>query len=308
MVILIMSVLTAHMLSKRFGNTVALDELSITFTEGISALIGPNGAGKTTFINICSGLVARDSGDLTVLSFDPWTDGYKLRKKLSILIEDLRFPATIPASKILKYYSRILGIRDYEERIMNLAEYFEIRHALNIPVSKYSAGMLKRFALVYTFLNPDAELVILDEPSANLDVAGRLKLFDYIERLNKEEGVSIIISSHILPDLIEICDYYHFIHRGRVYWSGDLNSLNALVKTKSFRLRTSNDELVLTSLLENGYRVEYSSRGIIVSDASPNDLLRIIAEISTSQDVEVYEFRRYPDPLTHLFREMIYGE
>ncbi len=305
-----MDILIARKIFKRFGNITALDGLTASFRKGISALIGPNGAGKTTFINICAGLIDRDSGDIKILGLDPWDQGHILRRKVEVLLENVRFPNNIPAYKLLYYKSRIYGINSYRERIKQVASFFEIDHFLDRPLKQFSAGMYRRFTLTYTLLNPDIELLILDEPASNLDVAGRIKLFEYLDRIYRELDISIVLSSHILPDLLDICQYYFFIKDGKIVWSGDINRLYERLEIRSILIRSSNDHLLSKNFSEYGIENSITNRGLIIK-ADKFDIrkgLEVLLKVVEEHGIDIYEFRRFPDPLTQFFKEMSYGE
>jgi len=293
-------------LNKYFGKVHALRDLTLSIGGGITGIVGPNGAGKTTLINIVVGLVRPSSGEVEVLGMDPWSEGRSIRSQLGLLLEDIELPIRFTGRRFIKFLSNLHGIS--MDSIMDMVRYFEMEYAMDRPISTYSAGMLKRMGLINAFANPNAELIILDEPSANLDIGSRLKLMDYIRRIKGERNV--LIASHILPELEEICDWIILINGGRVVESSRITHYYETMKPYRYIVTTTNNEALLKLLggLETVDRYWVEGGRIALETDEPNNTLRRLVEIADQNGIEIYEFKPAEDILTRIFREKIYVE
>jgi len=292
-------------LRKSFGRVEALKGIDLTIYNGVTGLIGPNGAGKTTLVNIMTGLIKRDSGEVTLFGYDPWYDSKEVRSRLGLLLEDMEIPPRFTARRFIKFLSEIYNTDI--EYLYKLIEYFELEGALDREIATYSAGMVKRIMLVYAFANTEAELVILDEPSANLDVGGRLRTISFIKRVKRERN--IFVSSHLLPELEEICDYIVLINNGEIIDSNKLTDFYREVRFSEYIVSTSDDDSfkeLLDSLSNiDSYRIEGGR--IFVKANDPNRAMSEIVELATQHNIKVYQFKPSEDILTRLFRERIYS-
>ncbi len=294
---------------KRFGNVVALNRVSFSIPNGVIGLIGPNGAGKTTSINIMTGLMNADEGEVRVFGLDPMEDGEKIREKMGLLLENVEYPPELTGGRLIKLVSEIYGTNIDSDYLKGLVKYFEMEGAWDRKIYTYSAGMMKRLALITAFANPDSDLIILDEPSANLDIGGRLRLMDLIFKFKKEKR-NILISSHILPELEMVCDYYILLNKGIVVDQGPISKLISQIKIEEFVLLTSNNDKFLENLgVLKGIVQTYTHRNwIYIKTRYPNRILRELAELADEIGVEIYEFRPTDTILTKFFKERIYHE
>ncbi|SES03988.1 ATP-binding cassette domain-containing protein [Lachnobacterium bovis] len=219
-------VLKTSGLSKHYGSKKSLDNVSITINQGdIYGLIGKNGAGKTTFMKTCLGMVQATSGTCQILgSNDP-----KNLRKVGALIETPSIYGGLSAKKNLKIFSKIYGGTDADiNRILNLVG---LGNVGNRKAQKFSLGMRQRLGIAIALLgNP--KLLILDEPINGLDPAGIKEIRDLIIYLNKEEGVTFLISSHLLDELGKIATKYGFINDGQLLEEVTANELRDLCEKK----------------------------------------------------------------------------
>jgi len=242
--------------TKRFGSAVALDDLSLKIYRGINGLIGPNGAGKTTTIRLSLGLIKPDAGCAKLFGFDCWRDSMSIRSKVGVLYEKLAFYDNLSGFEQLRLMAKLKGTSDSVVKLRKLLCLVELDEAAHDRrVGSYSAGMRQRLGLAQTLLgNP--ELVILDEPTSNLDPLNRAKILELITFLNKEHGISFLISSHILPELEKVCDNFILMNKGRLLRQGALEQM--LDKSSSmtkFVVKVQPVESVM-ALLEKEHYVE----------------------------------------------------
>lgn len=203
---------------------VALEGLDMQVEEGeIFGLLGPNGAGKTTTIKILMGLHFQTAGTATIMG-RPLGDK-SVKARIGFLPENPFFYDYLTGSEFLNFYGNLYGMESsvLKRRIPELLEKVGIGHAGHIPLRGYSKGMLQRVGIAQALLN-DPKLVILDEPQSGLDPFGRKEVRDLILQL-KEEGKTVMFSSHILGDAEMICDRVAILHKGRKIADGPMADL-----------------------------------------------------------------------------------
>jgi len=189
----------------------------------ILGFLGPNGAGKTTTIKLLMGIIYPSSGSASILGA-PVGD-VKTKQRIGFLPEQPYFYDYLKGREFLDFYARMhgLGASERKRRVQELMERTGVAHAAELPLRKYSKGMLQRIGLAQALLG-DPEVVILDEPMSGLDPLGRRDIREIIFSL-KEEGKTVFFSTHILPDVEQICDRVCIIHRGKIRDSGRLTEL-----------------------------------------------------------------------------------
>jgi ABC-type multidrug transport system ATPase subunit len=224
-------------LVKRFNTTEALSGLSFKIHKGINGLIGPNGAGKTTTIKLSLGLIKADAGKAEVFGFDCWKQSLQIRRKIGVLYEKVAYYDHLTGFEHLKLFAKLKGVPDpvaESKEVLRLVELEEEAHSRKIK--GYSAGMRQRLGLAHALLGKP-ELVILDEPTSNLDPLGRARVIEIINKLKKEEGFSFLISSHILPELQRVCEHVVLMHKGKAIREGPLEQLLNEVAPQAFMIK-----------------------------------------------------------------------
>ena len=207
----------------RMRRILAVKDLSFTVEEGeIFGFIGPNGAGKTTTLKALVGLISPTRGKITILGRD--VREARSRQHLGFLPEEPYFYRYLKGREFLHFYGQLFGLPlSFRcRRIDEMLELVGMKEAADLPLRKYSKGMLQRIGLAQALIN-DPILVILDEPMSGLDPVGRSQIRQIILHL-KEQGKSVLFSSHILADVEMICDRVALIVRGELRQVGALNS------------------------------------------------------------------------------------
>jgi ABC-2 type transport system ATP-binding protein len=205
--------------SKQFNNREILKDVSFTIKEGsINGLLGPNGAGKTTIIRLLNGVIDATSGKMKVMNFDPKQQGDEIRKRAGIVTESASLYHDISAWDNLVFFSKLYGKND-SNRINYLLQQFDMLPYKEQVVGSFSTGMKKRISLAKALLH-NPRLLFLDEPTNGLDPEGINEVIHYLYKVNQEEGVTILICSHVLHQLESICDSYLFLNEGRIVEKG----------------------------------------------------------------------------------------
>lgn len=200
-----------------FGNklTVALDDISLTVEDGESfGMLGPNGSGKTTLFKILLGLIKSTRGKVEVLGKSPLDVAVK--NEIGYLPEGPYFYDFLTAEELLRFYGRAFNLeRNFlHQRCQELLKSFGLWDARNFRLKTFSKGMLQRIGICCALIN-DPKLILMDEPSLGLDPIGIVEIRDLFTSL-KMQGKTIIISSHIISEIENICDRVGILHKGRL--------------------------------------------------------------------------------------------
>jgi len=215
-------------LTKRFGAVAALQGLDLTVGQGeIHGFLGPNGAGKTTTIRILLGMVRKDGGTASVLGLDPWADAVQLHQHLSFMPGEVDLWGQLTGEETLGFLGMLRGGVD-QARQRRLVERFELDPSRR--VSAYSKGNRQKVALVAS-LASGASLFLFDEPTDGLDPI-MVEIFrEEVARL-REEGATVLLSSHVLSEVEELCDRVTILRDGRTIETGTIESLRRLAKVR----------------------------------------------------------------------------
>jgi ABC-2 type transport system ATP-binding protein len=214
-------VVQAEGLVKRFGSFRALDGLDLEVARGeVHGFLGPNGAGKSTTIRILLGLMRHDGGTATLLGGDPWRDATRLHRRLAYLPGDVSLWSGLTGGQCLDILAEAHGSLNAARRA-ELAERFDLD--LTKRARDYSKGNRQKVALVAA-LASDVELVVFDEPTSGLDPLME-RTFQEIVRERRAEGVTVLLSSHILAEVEALADRVSIIRRGKTVTSGTLADL-----------------------------------------------------------------------------------
>ncbi len=206
-------VLETNNLTKKYKDFVALDSASITIHKGdIYGLIGRNGAGKTTLMKLVTTLTTKSGGSFSL--FGNEGELTESKRRIGCLIESPAFFENLTAYQNLKYYSIQKGIVN-EKQINKVLKVVDLYKDKNKKFKKFSLGMKQRLGIAFAILdNPD--FIILDEPINGLDPIGIKEIRDTLKRLNEEEKITILVSSHILSELYLLANHFCFIDKGRI--------------------------------------------------------------------------------------------
>ncbi len=212
------SAITISSLATAYGKTQVLHDINITIPKGIVfGLIGLNGAGKTTLIKVLLGLREATAGQALVLGYRP---GHaEAKKQIAYLPEKFEPPAFLTGFEFIDFTQNIYGRKVTREAILQAADLLQLQHAaLPRRVTSYSKGMRQKLGLMATLLT-NCPLIILDEPMSGLDPRARILVKEAIVAVQKQ-GKTIIVCSHILADLEEMCPAIAVLHEGRLAFTG----------------------------------------------------------------------------------------
>ena len=229
----------ARGLVKRYGDVVAVDDVDLTVEAGdVYGYLGPNGAGKTTSLRMLLGLIRPTSGTAHLFGRDPLVDGARALDGVAGFVEGPRFYPYLSGRKTLELLADYDG-RGARLRIDEVLDLVELRDRARHRVGGYSHGMRQRLGIAASLIR-DPRLLLLDEPATGLDPAGMRDMRDLVRRL-AGEGITVLLSSHLLAEVEELCNRVAIIRKGRILYEG---SLARLLETasESYRLRALEPE------------------------------------------------------------------
>jgi ABC-2 type transport system ATP-binding protein len=272
------NIIVVDKVSKQLNNREILKDVSFTIKEGsINGLLGPNGAGKTTIIRLLNGVIEATSGIMRVMNFDPKLQGDEIRKSVGIVTESASLYHDMTAWDNLVFFSKIYGKYD-QKRITHLLEQFEMFNHKDQLVGSFSTGMKKRVALAKALLHKP-KLLFLDEPTNGLDPEGINEVIHYLRKVNQEDGVTILICSHVLHQLETICDSYLFLNEGRIVEKGTKDELEGKY-LKEVRIVVETGLRPLNSQSYKGYTFSRKGPNVLEFNlASKEEITPLLAKI-----------------------------
>lgn len=227
-------VVEAKGLKKYYNGTKAVDGLDLKIRKGeIFGLLGPNGAGKTTTILILLGLTEPTEGEVRVCGFSPSREALEVKRITGYLPENVGFYEDLTAWENLYYIARLNGIgrAEADRRIQEALEEVGLADVAHRPVKTFSKGMKQRLGIAEVLVKAP-QFAILDEPTSGIDPEGAHQILELIQRMNRERGLTIMLSSHLLHQVQKICHRVGIISRGRLVAEGTLDELRVKTMTE----------------------------------------------------------------------------
>lgn len=302
--------LVVENLSKSYGNFKAVENFNLSVKKGdIYGFVGPNGAGKTTIMKIMSGLLKADSGTIMINEENVLYDIKKLKNIIGYMPDFFGVYDNLTVMEYLQFFSAANGIEEEmaEERAEELLELVDLKDKTNDYVDGLSRGMKQKLCLARTLLhNPD--ILILDEPASGLDPYTRHQLKSILKTLS-QSGKTIIISSHILTELAEICNSICIIEKGKVIMNGNIDEILFQVDSSNpLIINVYNDIKKAVSILKKNKFVRTISveeKNIMVTFiGKKEDEANLLKELITN-DILIVSYKREQSNLESLFLKII---
>jgi len=288
-------------LSKFYRNFRAINSLTIDVSPGdIFGFLGPNGAGKTTTIRLLCGLLSPTYGNAKVAGLDIVKDSLKLRSIVGLLPESSGFYNWMSAEEYLQYFATLYKIDTQiaKKRAEELLEKVGLVNKAFAPISYYSRGMKQRLGLARTLIN-EPKILFLDEPTLGLDPQGQQDIQKILLQLNREQGVTIFLSSHALSEVHSLCNRFAIVNRGKLIAQGNIEELRKLAGISSGLIVTilnSTDVQKELSTLPYHTRIKTADNNnklldVIISNGFPDSANGVIG-IFEKAGLQIYEIRR----------------
>jgi ABC-2 type transport system ATP-binding protein len=277
------TLITTQILTKTYPNGVtALSGLTLDVEPGVIGLVGANGAGKSTLIKIMLGLLPPTSGRVAVLGLDPSTDGEQVRSRVGYMPEHDCLPPDMVAAEFVTHMARISGLprtaaRERASEALRHVGLYEERYR---QIGGYSTGMKQRVKLAQALVH-DPDLLLLDEPTNGLDPAGRDAMLALVHRIGTEFGISVVVCSHLLGEVEQICDSLIAIEGGRLLRADRISAMTTASDVLAVEVSEGTEELA-AALKEIGLDVQTDGRLLLVAldeEATYDRILRVVADL-----------------------------
>ena len=294
-------------LTKVYGSLTAVDHLNLTIRKGeIFGLLGPNGAGKTTTILMLMGLSEPTSGSVRVAGLDPVRQALGVKRVVGYMPDNMGFYGDLTGRENLFYTARLNGIptNDAKNRIHQLLTKVGLQEAADRRVREYSKGMRQRLGIADVLIkNP--EIIFLDEPTLGLDPEGTKELLNLIFELGKNEGKTVLISSHLLHQVQAICDRVGIFVKGKLVAVGSISELAKQIGSEVIvELKTSdmaNFPTDAVKAIPGISSVQIDKEMIVIKSTDSEIAPKIVRELS-SRNIDVYHIRTRNSDLDDIYR------
>ncbi|WP_438444700.1 ABC transporter ATP-binding protein [Gorillibacterium sp. sgz5001074] len=292
-----------HNVTKRIGSKTIIDKLSFEVPRGeVFGFLGPNGAGKTTTIRMMVGLMSITEGDVLIGGYSITDHFEKAIKQVGAIVENPEMYKYLSGWNNLKHFARMVpGITKH--RIQEVVALVGLQNRIHDKVKTYSLGMRQRLGVAQALLHKPA-LLILDEPTNGLDPAGIRELRDYLRRLAKEEGISVVVSSHLLSEMELMCDRVAIIQNGRLVDVRLIKDIMQEEQRSSVVFEVSDVEEARQALSQNpgGFPAEVQQGGIILQ--LDREEIAEVTALLVHAGIKIYAIKPVAKSLEDKFLEM----
>jgi ABC-2 type transport system ATP-binding protein len=305
-------------LTKNYGRRSAVEDVSFTASQGeIVGLLGPNGAGKTTTVRLLTTVLEPTSGEFSIAGY-PYTSATEIRRCVGVLPESSGYPSPQTGNEYLRFYARLYGLSRSQARSVSaeLLAAVGLEERSRSRISTYSRGMRQRLGIARALVNNPA-VVFLDEPTLGLDPAGQAQVLNIIRGIAKARDATVVLSTHLLPEVEELCSKVVILNHGRVVASG---SVSEVIKTslieQSAELRVPLDLVERARNVLAGFRdltvdqtAEQPDVLILAVDrpgtgAAPGEVMNEVLAAITASGIPVLRFELEGSRLSDAFLKM----
>lgn len=251
-------------ISVSYGNSLALNDVSLSIEGGSVGLLGPNGAGKTTMLRTLLGFLEADSGSGEILGMNIETRQLEIRQRVGYMPEGDCYIPGMNAVSYVAYSGELCGMprKDAMQRSHEILQYVGMDEERYRMIETYSAGMKQRIKLAQALIH-DPELLLLDEPATGMDPSGRQEMLDLIRDISTVKGIQILLSSHLLPDIEYACQDVVVMNKGKLIIQGNIDELRDAHR-RLFEVKIKGDRQLFTSALErSGYEWRLAENDIL---------------------------------------------
>ncbi|MEY2582937.1 MAG: type transport system ATP-binding protein [Ilumatobacteraceae bacterium] len=291
--------LRVHGLTKRYPGVTALDDLTMDLPRGLVGLVGANGAGKTTMFRLLLGLSKPTEGTIEVCGIDVAANPIEVRSRLGYMPEHDCLPLDQTAADVVSTFGELSGLpaRAARQRASDILDLVGLDEARFRPISGFSTGMRQRAKLAQALVG-DPELVLLDEPTAGLDPLGREEMLALVARLGSF-GISVIMATHLLDDVQQVCDHVVMIDAGRLVVSGGTNSL--LERTGLVTVDVGDGWQELAAGLARAGLVAVADDGLVEVRVGGNQQMDLLRDVIADLQLPLYRLSTRLTSLDEVF-------
>ncbi len=294
-------------LTKKFGNFTAVDDFSLKLQPGkVYGFIGPNGAGKTTTMSMIMGTLIPTSGTGNVMG-NP-LGSKKAQQLLGYSPEFTSFYSDMSCMEYLWYMGTLGGLSSQAafRRAGELIEKFGLTEAASRKVAKFSTGMKKKVSLAQAMIH-GPKILLLDEPTANLDPTSRFEILETVRMMVEDEHLTVLISSHVLTELETVIDHVIMIEKGKLIMDEDIEDAQQQFKQGNLIVDTSDNELLL-SVMGELFKHEETEEGIRFKSSQMDNLKKVIIKVVYENNLQLNLLKEEVLSLDMLYQEVLKEE
>ena len=294
-------IITAKGLRKMYGPHLALDDINLEISPGAIGILGPNGAGKSTLFKCILGLITTTSGEGTVLGYDISTEGDKIRSRIGYMPEYDALDPNLFAVDQVRYAGELLGMnsKNATQRSHEVLEYVGLKDQRYRKIETFSTGMLQATKLACALVH-DPEILICDEPTNGLDQRAREFMLQTLNRTVNEGNRSVLMSSHVMDDVQDLCDSIVMIHKGRIVVQSSIDDLVEQVDKEVEMVIWGGASKMEEALSSKGLETRRLGRVIRIKVESDSTVEKAL-EAAVSAGVQVRQMMEYEPDLEDVF-------
>lgn len=293
---------------KSYGKVQALRDLSVSMPEGAIGLLGPNGAGKTTMIRTLLGLITINAGEGEVLGMNIRSRRLDVRQSVGFVPEDECLFPGVEGVEFVSYAGELCGMKPSSamQRAHEVLDYVGLGEARYRKVESYSTGMKQRLKIASAIVH-DPKMLILDEPTNGMDPAGRVEILELSRDLAHRKGMSLLFSSHLLPDVEAVCDHIMVLGGGKLLASGRIEELKKTAG-RQFEVRVKSEpDRFAERLAAAGLGVQ-SKDELLLVDFPDGRETSILWEIARASGDQIRLLRPRQSSLEEVFLDAVQGD
>ena len=302
--------ITFEDVSKFYGEILGINRVNLQIAPGITSLVGPNGSGKTTLMNLMTGLIRPTSGQISVLGISPY-DPEALFRKLGYCSQFDSFPRRATAREFIEFYLQVHGFSRQQTRDLaqQALERVSLVEAADRKVSAFSKGMRQRVRLAQSIAH-NPSILVLDEPLNGLDPMARAEIIRLFRAL-ADEGMYLIISSHILHEVDMMSDSVVLLQNGYIVAEGEVHGVRDEISEHPIQIliRCDRPQVLAARLFEHEFTVEArihnDRRGLFVKTRQPEDFYLLLNKVITEQKLDVESVAPVDDDLNAVYQYLI---
>jgi len=303
-------IIETHNLSKWYGNVLGLSDVSLKIESGITGLLGPNGAGKSTFLKLITGQIKPNIGQV-IIKGEKVRNNYSLFSIIGFCPEQDAFYEELTGWEFLVYMLRLhhFSSSEAESKAEDTLEIVELLADENRVIRSYSRGMRQRLKLAQAIAH-QPEIIILDEPLNGLDPLGRRKIIKLIKSYEKE-GRTVIVSSHVLPEIEAMTKKIILIHQGKIFAQGNIHYIRDLIDTHPHivSIKCSQPRLLASRIIDKDYvlKVHFgrSPASLLVETNNRDKFFSLLPSLFLKENIEAKEITSPDDNLQAVFDYLV---
>ena len=293
-------------IEKYYGRNRVLDDVSVSFQPGVTGLLGPNGAGKSTLIKVILGLVRISSGTGNVMGLDLLESARAIRSLIGYMPEDDSYIAGLTGVELVRYAACLSGMSALEglRRAHEILDFCDVKQERYRNVETYSTGMRQKTKVAQAIV-ADPPILILDEPTSGLDPEARVAMLNRVKYLSSKHGKTVIISTHILRDVQQICDHVVIMANGKMKMADRLENVHRPSTPNLFLTVKGDMDLFRKTLTRNGVDSKLDEDKLLQIITSDGALPMEVWDSATQSDVQVQSVVPAKNSLETVFREAV---